>query len=387
MKSRIKRPAASVAGFASVCALIGGLALSASPAQAQQVPPGLTLPPGFAIEVWADEVANARTLALGARGTLFVGSRGAGKVYALSDTDGDGRPDRKRTIASDLNMPTGLAFRDGALYVAEVDRIWKLPDIESRLDSPPKPVSVRDDLPDKTHHGWRFIDFGPDGKLYLAIGAPCNVCAVESFERDGRKLEYASITRMDADGRNWETVARGVRNSVGFGWAPKTGELWFTDNGRDMLGDDTPSCELNRLSKVGDDFGFPYCFGGTVSDPEFGKGRSCSAAVPPMANLGPHVAPLGLEFYTGQQFPAEYRGDVFVALHGSWNRSQKIGYRVQRLHIENGKVVQQEPFVDGWLKGESVSGRPADVLQLPDGSLLISDDYANRIYRVRYLKS
>jgi glucose/arabinose dehydrogenase len=359
---------------------------SGSLAAEMQALPALKLPPGFRIELWADGVGNARAMALGDRGTLFVGSRGAGKVYALRDTDGDGRPDKLTVLADNLNMPSGIAFHDGDLYVAEIQRIWKLPAIEHHLDSPPKPVSVRDYLPDKSHHGWRFIDFGPDGKLYLAIGAPCNVCEPETFLRDGKTLSFGSITRMDADGRNWQTVARGVRNSVGFAWQPGSGKLWFTENGRDMLGDDTPSCELNVLDKPGEDFGFPYCHAGTIADPDFGKLGSCAAAKPPAALLGPHVAPLGMTFYTGSQFPEEYRGDVFVAEHGSWNRSEKIGYHVQRLRVDKGKVVGQQPFVEGWLQDGKVSGRPADVLQLPDGSLLISDDDAGRIWRVSYVR-
>lgn len=346
--------------------------------------PALKLPPGFSIEVWAGDVPNARAMALGDKGTLFVASRSAGKVYALRDRNGDGKPDKVAVLAEGLNMPSGVAFHDGSLYVAEIQKIWKLPAIEQHLDAPPKPLKVRDDLPDKSHHGWRFIAFGPDGKLYVAIGAPCNVCELDTFTRDGKSLQFGSITRMDADGRNWEVVARGVRNSVGFDWDPATKKLWFGENGRDMLGDDTPDCELNVLDKPGEDFGFPYCHAGTVTDPEFGKLGSCAAAKAPAALLGPHVAPLGLRFYTGTMFPPDYHGNVFVALHGSWNRSQKNGYRVQRLRVEGGKVVAQEPFVEGWLQGQDVSGRPADVLQLPDGSLLISDDQAGKIWRVTY---
>ncbi|WP_428309116.1 PQQ-dependent sugar dehydrogenase [Hydrocarboniphaga sp.] len=346
--------------------------------------PALKLPPGFSVEVWAGDVPNARAMALGDQGTLFVGSRSAGKVYALRDTDGDGRPDRITVLAEGLNMPSGIAFHDGALYVAEIQKIWKLPAIEQHLEAPPKPVKVRDDLPDKSHHGWRYIAFGPDGKLYLAIGAPCNVCKLDTFKRDGKTLQFGTITRMDADGRNWEVVARGVRNSVGFDWDPATQKLWFGENGRDMLGDDTPDCELDVLDRPGEDFGFPYCHAGTIADPEFGKLGSCTAAKAPAALLGPHVAPLGLAFYRGTMFPAGYRGNVFVALHGSWNRSKKNGYRVQRVMIEDGKVVGQQPFVEGWLQDEQVSGRPADVLPLPDGSLLISDDMAGKIWRVSY---
>lgn len=347
---------------------------------------GVRLPPGFKIEVYADGLDNARSLVRGERGTLFVSTRGEGKVYALVDADGDGRAERRHTLAEGLNMPNGLAFRDGALYVAEIHRIWKWEGIESRLEQPPAPVMVRSDLPDKTHHGWRYIAFGPDGKLYLALGAPCNVCEATVFERDGRRLETASITRMDADGRNWELVARGVRNSVGFDW-DEQGRLWFSDNGRDWLGDDSPSCELNRVDTLNAHYGFPYCHAGSVSDPEFGKKGACKDFVAPQVALGPHVAPLGVEVYRGSQFPAEYRGDLLVAEHGSWNRSRKIGYRLKRVDIEDGRVQGQSVFAEGWLQGESVSGRPVDLLTLPDGSLLVSDDSADRLYRISYAGS
>lgn len=362
--------------------LLLGVALGVT--AAAKPDPQLRVPPGFAIEVWAADLPDARTLALGTRGTVFVGSRKAGAIYALTDRNGDGRPDETRVLASGLQLPTGLAFHDGDLYVAEVDRLWKWPAIESRLDHPPERVMVRSDLPDKTHHGWRFIDFGPDGRLYLAIGAPCNVCAIDRFGPKN-ELEYASITRMNADGSDWQVVARGVRNSVGFTWHPQSKRLWLTDNGRDWLGDDSPSCELNQLTRVGEDFGFPYCHAGSIKDPDFGDLGRCEQATPPAARLGPHVAPLGLEFYSGAQFPGEYRGDLFVALHGSWNRSRKSGYRVDRVRLEGDRVVAVEPFVEGWLHNEAVSGRPADVMQMPDGSLLISDDLGGRIYRVHYV--
>lgn len=350
--------------------------------------PDLRLPPGFHLELFADRVPDARSLRLGQRGTVFVSTRSAGAVYALRDEDGDGHAEQRYVLAEGLHMPNGIAVHEGALYVAETDRILRYPDIERDLAHPPAPQLVRTDLPDKSHHGWRYMDFGPDGKLYVAIGAPCNVCEPERFGPGGA-LETASITRMNPDGSHWQVVARGVRNSVGFDWHPRTGELWFTDNGRDLLGDDLPSCELNRLQKAGQHFGFPYCHQGDLPDPEFGKGKSCADYTPPAAQLGPHVAPLGMRFYTGSMFPAQYRNQIFVAKHGSWNRSRKIGYSVNRLRLQDGKVVADEPFVSGWLGTgaagqEKVSGRPVDLLVMPDGALLVSDDSAGRIYRIFY---
>lgn len=334
----------------------------------------LHLPPGFRIEVFADDVDNARAMALGQRGTVFVGSRDAGRVYAL-EHDGT-RATRVHEIARGLEMPTGVAFRDGALYVAALNRILRWDDIEAKLDSPPKPVVVYDGFPSDAHHGWKFIAFGPDGWLYVPVGAPCNIC--DPSER------YASIFRMTPDGGKVEAVTRGVRNSVGFDWNPADGALWFSDNGRDWLGDDTPPCELNRVSEQGQHFGYPYCHGAGIVDPEFGAGKNCADYVAPQVRFGAHTAPLGLRFYRGNMFPADYRGDVFVAQHGSWNRAKKIGYQVVRVHVENGVAVKSEPFVYGWLRDERVSGRPVDVLEMPDGALLISDDQANAIYRVSY---
>jgi len=367
-----------------LAAMAGLLPLGASCA-ATDATSDLRLPPGFHIEVWADQVPNARTLVRGDKGTVFVSSMREGKVYALQDTDGDGRPDKTHVLAKELRSPNGIAFRDGALYVAEIQRIVKYPGIESSLANPPQPVTVRDDLPTEGHHGWRYIAFGPDGKLYVAIGAPCNVCKVDSFVRDGNTLEYASITRMDPDGSNWELVARGVRNSVGFTWHPQTGQLWFTENGRDMLGDDLPSCELNKLSKVGEHFGFPYCHAGDIADPDFGKDRKCGEFTAPVEKLGAHVAPLGIRFYTGSMFPPEYRNQPLIAEHGSWNRSEKSGYKVERVKLDaSGNGLGQTPFIEGWLKNEEVSGRPADLLVMPDGALLVSDDLGGRIYRISY---
>ncbi|MDJ0698842.1 MAG: PQQ-dependent sugar dehydrogenase [Woeseiaceae bacterium] len=332
----------------------------------------IVLPPGFDIEVLA-EVPNARSLTLGEKGTIFVSNRRKRSVYAVVLRD-DEQPEVIE-ILEGRDSPNGIAFHDGDLYVAEVSRVTRLRDIENRLMNPPAAEPLPIDLPDKRHHGWRYIGFGPDGKLYISIGAPCNVC-----DEDG----FAEIVRMDPDGSNRETYARGVRNSVGFTWHPETGELWFTDNGRDMLGDNLPPCELNRVTEAGQHFGFPYCHAGELLDPKFGEGRNCADYEPPVQNLGPHVAPLGVRFYTGAMFPEEYHGQIFVAEHGSWNRSKKIGYRVMLVRLEHGLPVSYEPFAEGWLQGQDVSGRPVDLLVLEDGSLIVSDDNAGLLYRISY---
>lgn len=331
----------------------------------------LKLPPGFEIELFA-RVPNARQMALG-NNTLFVGSMRAGKVYAIP-LKGARKP---VVVADGLNMPVGVAFRDGDLYVSAVSRILRLRDIEASLNKPPRPETVSQAYPADTHHGWKFIAFGPDGKLYVPVGAPCNIC-----EPDPDR--YANITALDVASGKVDVVARGVRNSVGFDWQPQSGELWFTDNGRDQMGDDVPPDELNRLSRPGQHFGYPHCHGASVADPEFGKGRRCSEFVPPVQNLGAHVASLGMRFYTGKQFPERYRNAVFIAEHGSWNRSSKVGYRVSVVRLRDNRAVSYEPFISGWLQGESAWGRPADVLVMPDGSLLVSDDHAGAIYRVTY---
>ncbi|MCR9100608.1 MAG: sorbosone dehydrogenase family protein [bacterium] len=337
----------------------------------------IQLPEGFEIEVYAEGVKNARSMDLSPDGTLFVGTRGEGKVYALKDTNGDGRPDQQYVLAAGLKMPNGVAFRDGDLYVAEVSRILRFPDIESRLENPGEPEVVYNDYPTETHHGWKYIAFGPDGKLYVPVGAPCNICKSED-------PVFASITRLHPDGTGMEVVQEGIRNTVGFTWHPKTGELWFTDNGRDWMGDDQPYCELNRAPEDGLHFGYPYCHQGDLPDPEFGDAAPCSDFTPPAAKLGPHVAPLGLEFYTGKQFPKACQGQIFVAEHGSWNRSEKIGYRVMMATLEGNEVVSYKPFAEGWLDDGDVWGRPVDIELLPDGSMLVSDDFADAIYRIYY---
>lgn len=339
----------------------------------------IRLPAGFRISLFADSVDNARSLALGARGTVFVGNRKGDKVYALVDADRDGRADKKYTLLSGLTMPNGVAFREGALYVAEVSRILRLDSIESRLADPPAPALVFDSLPTDEHHGWKYIAFGPDGKLYVPVGAPCNVC--NDAERDPR---YASICRLNPDGTGFEVYAHGVRNSVGFAWHPQTGALWFTENGRDMMGNDLPPDELNTAPDAGMHFGFPYCHAGEYPDRQYGAHHDCSRFTKPVARLAPHTAALGMKFCTGTAFPPAYRGSIFIAEHGSWNRDEPIGYRVMRVQLRGDSAVSYEPFAEGWLKNGKAWGRPVDILQMPDGSLLISDDFANCIYRITY---
>lgn len=337
----------------------------------------IVLPPGFTISVYAEGVTNARAMCWGDNGTLFVGSRSEGVVHALRDTNGDGNIDEHVIIADKLNMPVGVAFKDGALYVSAVDRILRYDNIEERLADPPEPVVVYDGYPNENHHGWKFIAFGPDGKLYVPVGAPCNICLSEDSL-------FATITRINSDGTGREIIAHGVRNTVGFDWHPKTGELWFTDNGRDMMGDDVPDCELNRLAKEGSHFGYPFCHAPNVADPKFGEQRNCSEFTKEAAVLGPHTAPLGMRFYTGTQFPAKYHNAIFIAQHGSWNRSTPIGYRVMVAYPQPDGTATTEIFADGWLQGSKASGRPVDVLVAPDGSLLVSDDSADMIYRISY---
>ena len=347
----------------------------------------IVLPEGFEINIYADDVENARSMAISPLGTIFVGNRNEDNVFALKDTDGDNVIDKKYLITNKLkNMPNGVAFHDGDLYVAEVNKIWKFENIEENLSYADKfdeyleePILISDDFPSDRHHGWKYISFGPDGKLYVPVGAPCNIC-------ESRNEIYASITRMNSDGSNREIYVKGVRNTVGFTWHPETKQLWFTDNGRDMLGDNIPPCELNKVTGKDQHFGYPYCHGDDIGDPEFGGEYSCSDFVMPVQNLGPHVAPLGLKFYTGKMFPDEYKGDIFIAEHGSWNRSKKIGYRISRVKIENNKSVGYETFIYGWLDDDEQEawGRPVDILILEDGSMLISDDKANAIYRVTY---
>jgi glucose/arabinose dehydrogenase len=365
----------------------------------------IRLPPGFHIETYAAGVINAREMCLSPSGTLFVSTRREGNVYALQDTKKQGKADRVVTIAQGLQNPNGVAFREGALYVAERSRVLRYDDIERHLDHPPPPVVIRDDFPKEAHHGWKFIAFGPDGWLYVPVGAPCNVC------KSSDEI-FATITRLSPDGKRREIYARGVRNTVGFDWHPQTRALWFTDNGRDEMGDQTPPDELNRAERAGLDFGFPACHGTGIADPELGRGKDCAQTVAPAADLRPHIAALGMRFYTGSMFPPGYRGSIFIAEHGSWNRSIPSGYDVLRVRLEGDKVVSQEVFASGWLppdpgpedphlsytlradesadrsnrggKRLQAWGRPVDVLVMPDGALLVSDDTADAIYRISY---
>ena len=350
--------------------------------------------PGFRIDLYATGVTNAREMTLGSKGIVFVGSRNkpAGdSVYALVDNNGDHKAEQVFRIAKGLNEPNGVAFRDGSLYVAEIHRVVKFDKIESRLEAPGEPVVVNDTFPKDTHHGQKFIAFGPDGMLYVPVGAPCNIC-----EKDDSR--YASIMRMKPDGSGLEVFAGGVRNSVGFDWHPRTRELWFTDNGRDMLGDDVPRDELNTAAKKGLHFGYPYCHQGDLADPEFGAKRPCKEFQAPARPLDAHVAAIGMRFYTGSMFPAEYRDQIIIAEHGSWNRSIPQGYRLSLVKLEGNTVLSYTRFAEGWLRGlkpapagggamvGDVWGRPADVLVMPDGALLVSDDKAGVIYRISYQK-
>ena len=338
----------------------------------------IKLPDGFKIDLYATEVENARSMTLSESGTLFVGTRRHGSVYALKDTDGDFKVDKKYTLAEGLNMPNGVALRDGHLYVAEVNRILRFDNIEENLENTPEPKVIYDDYPTEKHHGWKYIAFGPDGKLYVPVGAPCNICESEDEV-------FASITRMNPDGSGMEVVQHGVRNTVGFTWDPDNQDLWFTDNGRDWMGDDMPACELNRAPKDNMHFGYPYCHQGDALDDEFGEGKDCADYVKPAQNLGPHVAPLGLEFYTGKNFPAAYQKQILIAEHGSWNRTTPLGYRITLANVNDDKqVTSYKIFAEGWLQNGKSWGRPVDLEFLPDGSMLVSDDYGDAIYRIWY---
>ena len=365
------------------------LACTSSSAATAQAPSQLIVPPGFEISVFADSVRNARSMALGPQGTLFVGSQYAGQVYAVVDRNNDHKADRTIVIAKGLNQPNGIAVRNGALYVATANQLLRYDDIERHLDAPPAPVVVRDNLPNPgAGHTWKFIAFGPDDLLYMSIGSTCNICEPAPMT--------AAIVRMKPDGSNLEVFADGIRNSVGFDWHPTTHELWLTDNGRDQMGDDVPNDELNVAWKAGLNFGFPFCHQGDVADPQFGAQRACSTSEPPVQKMGAHVAAIGMTFYTGNMFPASYKNSVIIAQHGSWNRSTPSGYRVMVAHTNGRRVTSYEPLVDGFLPAAQsataggrgatrvATGRPADVLQLPDGSILISDDTGNRILRVTY---
>ncbi|MCH7750297.1 MAG: sorbosone dehydrogenase family protein [Acidobacteria bacterium] len=371
--------------FRSLVAIAIGLAVvGAGAAGAQDIPlDKITVPDGFTIEVYASDVPNARSMALSPTGTLFVSTRRAGIVYAVLDRDQDQTADEVITIATGLNTPNGVAIRDGALFVAELNRILRYDDIEARLGNPPAPVVVYDALPSERMHGWKFIRFGPDGKLYVPVGAPCNIC-----DRTGEDERFATITRMNPDGGEHEVFAHGIRNSVGFDWHPVTGELWFTSNGRDRLGDDVPGDTLNHAPEIGMHFGYPFCHQGDIPDPEFGEQRACDEFTPPAEILGPHVASLGMRFYDGSMFPDRYRNQIFIAEHGSWNRSPAAGhtgYRITVATLDGNRVTDYAVFAEGWLDPDNTSwGRPTDIQVMPDGALLVTDDRVGAIYRISY---
>jgi glucose/arabinose dehydrogenase len=364
-----------------------------------ELPPGgarpqldkLKVPAGFTVSVFADNVPGARSMALGSDGTVFVGTR-AQTVYAVVDRNRDFKADEVLTLASGLTSPNGVAFRAGALFVAEVSRILRYDGVLDFAKVPggtgaaPRQTIVTDKLPTERQHGWKYLAFGPDNLLYTQIGAPGNIL--------DRGDPFATIIRMKPDGGDFEIFARGIRNSVGIAWHPDTRELWFTDNGRDALGDDQPNDELNVAPRPGLHFGYPYCHEGSILDPQFGKDRNCADYVPPAQKLGPHVGALALKFYGGSMFPAEFRKQLLIVNHGSWNRSPQVshtGYRIMLAKVQGGKVTSYQPFIEGFLQaaeGQALArqawGQPVDLLELADGSLLISDDRANAIYRVSY---
>jgi len=347
------------------------------PAAVDKLPTAkLKVPAGFNIEVYAAGMANARSLALGDKGTVFVGSRLLDKVYAIVDKDG------KRTVkvlASGLYRPNGVAFKNGTLYIAELSKVSKIDKVEDNLDNPPKPTVIYDNLPKDEAHGWKFIAIGPDNKLYVEVGQPGNNVLHDDA--------HGQIRRMNLDGTGAEVYARGVRHSVGFDWHPETKQLYFTDNGRDWLSEDVPEDELNRVTKVGEHFGAPYCLQGNIPDPEFGWGHSCSEFTPPVGLMGPHSASLGMRFYTGSMFPKSYKNAIIVARHGSWNRSKKFGGDVVVVKLnKDGTVKSKEPLITGFLENNSYIGRPVDVMQMKDGSLLVSDDWNGAVYRITYGK-
>jgi glucose/arabinose dehydrogenase len=344
----------------------------------QNVLKQLHVPAGFSISIFADNLPNARSLALGDNGVVFVGASPGEKVYAVQDTNNDGIADQRYVISNQLFMPNGVAYKNGSLYVAEINRILRFDNIMQQLNNPSLPVVIYDQLPSSEHHGWKYLRIGPDDKLYTVVSAPCNICEPE-------KPIYSSLVRLQTDGQGFEVLARGIRSSVGIDWQPGTNALFLTDNGRDYMGDDLPPDELNLWTAPGQHFGFPYCHGGDIPDPEFAADKNCSQYTPPVWKFKAHMAPLGLRFYRGTQFPVQFREQLFVALHGSWNRSIPQGYRVALVTFSQGKPVSEQIFIDGWLTQDyDVLGRPVDILEMPDGSLLISDDKLGLIYKVTY---
>jgi glucose/arabinose dehydrogenase len=340
----------------------------------------IKLPPGFKIELWASGVTDARQMAWGDKGTLFVGSLfgGGGKVYAITDEGGTKKV--RVFIKEGLRMPSGIAFHDGALYVADIDKIYKYDNAESNLDQAPTAKVVYDDMPPYVPHGWKYLAFDKNGWLYVAFGPPCNICLPPTSTAQVRHINPANGTA--------EIVALGIRNSVGGDVDPRTGDYWFSENARDWLGEDIPSDKLNHIAHMGEDFGFPYCHEGDIPDPKFAMGHKCSEFVPPALKLGAHMAPLGMKFYTGNQFPADYKNSMIIAEHGSWNRNQYQGGRLVRVNADpDGGNVKQDVFASGWIGSDGkYLGRPNDVLVAKDGALMVADDYNGAIYRISYSK-
>ncbi|WP_444930716.1 PQQ-dependent sugar dehydrogenase [Microbulbifer sp. SSSA002] len=335
----------------------------------------LKVPAGFELSYFAENVETARQLARSERGTVFSGSFSAKKVYALKDTDGDGKADKRWLLMENLQAPTGIAYRNGDLYVADVDKIIRFPEIDKNLDKPKSEI-VYDQFPTDRHHGWKFLRFDKEGRLIVPVGAPCNICDADE--------NYSKIFSLDLSAKETKVIASGVRNSVGFDFHPQTHELWFTDNGRDMMGDDIPPCEINKVSYAGEHFGYPYFHGDDIADPEFGRGKKAADYSKPRLNLGAHVAPLGIHFYRGEQFPKDYQQNLLVAEHGSWNRSKKSGYRVMLATVEDNEITDYQPLITGFMQNETTYGRPVAFLEMPDGSILVSDDFAHKIYRLSY---
>jgi glucose/arabinose dehydrogenase len=336
------------------------------------------LPPGFKAEVWATGLVGGRAMVRGDSGKVYVGTRGIGRVYEVADS---GAARSVRVLVDKLTQPAGVTMRGGSLYVFAIDKVLRYDGIEANPNAQPVDMTAAFKLPKEQHHNWKYVAFGPDGKLYVPFGAPCNICTVSD--------EYAQIRRYNADGSGMEVVARGVRNTQGFAWHPDTRELWFTDHGRDWMGDDAPEDELNRMPRAGLDFGFPHCHANGVPDKDIRKADPCGGVTLPVQTMGPHSAVMGLHFYTGTMFPAEYRNTMFVARKGSWNRTQKLGYDVVTVKADaDGRSPRMTPFMTGFMDSntQAFSGRPTYFLQMPDGSLLVSDEQLGAIYRISYAR-
>ena len=335
------------------------------------------LPPGFKVEVWATGIPGGRAMARGDDGKVYVGTRAIGRVYEITD---NGRERTSRVVVDKLVQPAGVAFRNGSLYVMAINKVLRFDGIEKNPNATPVDLTDNFKLPPEQHHNWKYIAFGPDGKLYVPFGAPCNICELPT-------PEYAQIRRYNPDGSGMEVLATGIRNSVGFDWHPVTKELWFTNHGRDWWGDDKPHDTLHRLHKTGLSFGFPYCHEGTLPDDAVTKPNACAGVEKPVALMGPHSAVMGVTFYTGNMFPAEYKNVAFVARKGSWNRNTKIGFDIVTVRADaDGKNARVTPFMTGFLNSSDQTfwGRPAYMLQMPDGAMLVSDEQLGAIYRISY---